>query len=119
MAGGTTVQVSLPHMGEAVSEGAALVRHAGEGDEFAADQTLVEVSTDKVDAEVPAPASGTLVKIVDQEGDKVAVGPVLAEIDTNGAGAPPEAEAPPAEDATELEVVMPQMGESVSEGTVL
>src|SRR4051794_1584905 len=106
-------------MGESVSEGTVLEWHAGEGDQVSADQTLVEVSTDKVDAEVPAPASGTLVKIVAQEGDTVAVGAVLAEIDTNGAGAPPEAEAPPAEDAKELEVVMPQMGESVSEGTVL
>src|SRR4051794_28707272 len=119
MAVGTTVQVTLPQMGESVSEGTVLEWHAAEGDQVSADQTLVEVSTDKVDAEVPAPASGTLVKIVAQEGDTVAVGAVLAEIDTNGAGAPPEAEAPPAEDAKELEVVMPQMGESVSEGTVL
>src|SRR3954468_1078527 len=119
MAVGTTVQVTLPQMGESVSEGTVLEWHAGEGDQVSADQTLVEVSTDKVDAEVPAPASGTLVKIHAQEGDTVAVGAVLAEIDTNGAGAPPEAEAPPAEDAKELEVVMPQMGESVSEGTVL
>src|SRR3954469_823857 len=119
MAVGTTVSVTLPEMGESVSEGTVLEWHAGEGDQVSADQTLVEVSTDKVDAEVPAPASGTLVKIVAQEGDTVAVGAVLAEIDTNGAGAPPEAEAPPAKDAKELEVVMPQMGESVSEGTVL
>src|SRR5215217_3779265 len=117
MAVGTTVQVTLPQMGESVSEGTVLEWHAAEGDQVSADQTLVEVSTDKVDAEVPAPASGTLVKIHAQEGDTVAVGAVLAEIDTNGAAAPPaaeaEAEAPPAQDAEELEVVMPQMGESV------
>src|SRR3954447_8054652 len=119
MAVGTTVQVTLPQMGESVSEGTVLEWHAAEGDQVSADETLVEVSTDKVDAEVPAPASGTLVKIHAHEGETVAVGAVLAEIDTNGAGASREAEAPPAEDAKELEVVMPQMGESVSEGTVL
>jgi 2-oxoglutarate decarboxylase len=119
MAVGTTVSVTLPQMGESVSEGTVLEWHAAEGDQVSADQTLVEISTDKVDAEVPAPASGTLVKIHAQEGDTVAVGAVLAEIDTNGGGAPREADAPPSEDAKELEVVMPQMGESVSEGTVL
>ncbi|MFL5838092.1 MAG: multifunctional oxoglutarate decarboxylase/oxoglutarate dehydrogenase thiamine pyrophosphate-binding subunit/dihydrolipoyllysine-residue succinyltransferase subunit, partial [Solirubrobacteraceae bacterium] len=119
MAVGTTVQVTLPQMGESVSEGTVLEWHAAEGDQVSADETLVEVSTDKVDAEVPAPASGTLVKIHAQEGETVAVGAILAEIDTNGAGAPSEADTPPAEDAKELEVVMPQMGESVSEGTVL
>jgi len=106
-------------MGESVSEGTVLEWHAAEGDQVSADETLVEISTDKVDAEVPAPASGTLVKIHAQEGDTVVVGAVLAEIDTAGAGASREADAPPAEDAKELEVVMPQMGESVTEGTVL
>src|SRR3954449_9383943 len=119
MAVGTTVQVTLPQMGESVSEGTVLEWHAAEGDQVSADETLVEVSPDKVAAEAPAPASGTLVKIHAQEGETVAVGAVLAEIDTNGAGASREADAPPAEDAKELEVVMPQMGESVSEGTVL
>src|SRR4051794_32235775 len=117
MAVGTTVEVTLPQMGESVSEGTVLQWHAAEGERVTADETLVEVSTDKVDAEVPAPASGTLVKILAHEGDTIAVGAVLAEIDTNGAGAP--AEAPPADEGKQLEVVMPQMGESVSEGTVL
>src|SRR3954451_21909454 len=117
MAVGTTVQVTLPEMGESVSEGTVLEWHAAEGDQVSADETLVEVSTDKVDAEVPAPASGTLVKILAKEGDTIAVGAVLAEIDTDGAGAPPE---PPAGDEGKtVDIVMPQMGESVSEGTIL
>ena len=123
MAVGTTVEVTLPRMGESVSEGTVLEWHAAVGDQVTADQTLVEVSTDKVDAEVPAPASGTLVRIHAQEGDTVAVGAVLAEIDTNGptpsgdgARAEPEAAQAPAKT---LDIVMPQMGESVSEGTVL
>ncbi|HEY2635845.1 MAG TPA: 2-oxo acid dehydrogenase subunit E2, partial [Solirubrobacteraceae bacterium] len=124
MAVGTTVEVTLPQMGESVSEGTVLEWHVAEGDQVSADTTLVEVSTDKVDAEVPAPATGTLVKIHAQEGDTVAVGAVLAEIDTSGPGpsgngAPPAAEAPAAEEAKTVDIVMPQMGESVSEGTVL
>ena len=124
MAVGTTVSVTLPQMGESVSEGTVLQWHAAEGDQVSADDTLVEVSTDKVDAEVPAPATGTLVKIHAQEGDTVAVGAVLAEIDTNGAAPPADeaedapADAAPAEGKT-VDIVMPQMGESVSEGTVL
>src|SRR3954471_21831256 len=105
MAVGTTVQVTLPQMGESVSEGTVLEWHAAEGDQVSADQTLVEVSTDKVDAEIPAPASGTLVKIHAQEGDTIAVGEVLAEIDTDGTGAAPD------DDAKTLDIVMPQMGE--------
>src|SRR3954467_4079297 len=91
MATGTTVQVTLPQMGESVSEGTVLEWHKQEGDTVAADETLVEISTDKVDAEVPSPASGTVVKVLVSEGDTVSVGTVLAEIDTstNGASAPP------------------------------
>src|SRR4029079_17491240 len=124
MAVGTTVSVTLPQMGESVSEGTVLEWHAAEGDQVTADDTLVEVSTDKVDAEGPAPATGTLVKIHAQEGDIVAVGAVLAEIDTNGPAPPADeaedapADAAPAEGKT-VDIVMPQMGESVSEGTVL
>src|SRR6266536_5984830 len=96
MAVSTTVQVTLPQMGESVSEGTVLEWRAAEGDEVSADQTLVEVSTDKVDAEVPAPASGTLVKIHAQEGETIPVGAVLAEIETNGvASLPHEAEGEP------------------------
>src|SRR3954468_22636150 len=129
MAVGTTVSVTLPQMGESVSEGTVLEWHKAEGDPVAADETLVEVSTDKVDAEVPSPASGTLVKIHAQEGETIAVGAVLAEIDTNGAAPPaavpdgnggaPEVEAAPADEGKALDIVMPQMGESVTEGTVL
>ena len=59
----TTIQVVMPQMGESVSEGTVLEWHKGEGDTVAADETIVEISTDKVDAEVPAPESGTIVKV--------------------------------------------------------
>src|SRR5213078_4404382 len=92
MAVDTTVQVTMPQMGDSVTEGTVLEWHKQEGDAVAADETIVEISTDKVDAEVPAPAAGKITKIHAAEGDTVEVGAVLAEITTNGA-APPTAEA--------------------------
>src|SRR3954469_25747889 len=87
MAVDTTVQVTLPQMGESVTEGTVLEWRKQEGDRIEADEVIVEVSTDKVGAEVPAPASGTVAKIHAAEGDTVQVGAVLAEIATgNGAG---------------------------------
>ena len=83
----STIEVTLPQMGESVTEGTILEWHKQEGDTIEADEILVEVSTDKVDAEVPSPASGTILKIHAAEGDTVDVGAVLAEIAT-GAGAP-------------------------------
>src|SRR5690242_21788126 len=80
MAVNTTVEVVMPAMGDSVSEGSILEWHKQEGDEVSEDETLVEISTDKVDAEVPAPISGTVVKIHASEGDTVHVGAVLAEI---------------------------------------
>src|SRR5919204_631321 len=119
MAVNTTVQVTLPQMGESVTEGTVLEWHKREGDPVEADEVLVEISTDKVDAEVPAPASGTVVKIHAAEGDTVSVGAVLAEIATeNGPG--PAAAAPPSAPTGEiLDIVTPTGGESVTEGTIL
>ena len=82
----STVQVVMPAMGDSVSEGTVLEWHKQEGDSIAADETLVEISTDKVDAEVPAPVAGTVVKIHAGEGDTVAVGALLAEIAPGGNG---------------------------------
>jgi 2-oxoglutarate dehydrogenase E1 component len=87
MAVGTgTVQVTMPAMGDSVAEGTVLEWRKQEGDAVEADETIVEISTDKVDAEVPAPAAGTIVKIHAAEGDTVAVGALLAEISTDGGG---------------------------------
>ena len=74
---GDTVQITMPQMGESVSEGTVLTWHKQEGDWVEKDETIVEVSTDKVDAEVPRPPSGKLVKILAQEDETVEVGQPL------------------------------------------
>src|SRR3954453_9844025 len=76
-----TLQITMPQMGESVSEGTVLTWHKQEGDWVEKDETLVEVSTDKVDAEVPSPASGKLVKILAQEDETVEEGQPLAELE--------------------------------------
>src|SRR4051794_698009 len=128
MAVDTTVQVVMPAMGDSVSEGTVLEWHKQEGDHVSEDETIVEISTDKVDAEVPAPAAGTVVKVHAAEGDTVTVGAVLAEIApgdaaANGSAAPPASEDQPAAEpeaaAEAVEITMPAMGESVSEGVIL
>ena len=75
----------MPAMGDSVSEGTVLEWHKGVGDYVTADETIVEISTDKVDAEVPSPVQGTVVKIHATEGETVSVGAVLAEISTGSA----------------------------------
>jgi multifunctional 2-oxoglutarate metabolism enzyme len=125
MAVDTTVQVVMPAMGDSVSEGTILEWHKQEGDSVSEDETIVEISTDKVDAEVPSPATGTVVKVHATEGETVNVGSLLAEIALDGGGgngaAAPEAEADEEPEAAgeAVEIVMPAMGESVSEGVIL
>ena len=83
----------MPEMGESVTEGIVLEWHKREGEFVNEGETVVEVSTDKVDAEVPAPASGTVARILAQPDETVQVGQVLAEM-TAGAGAPTDGAAP-------------------------
>src|SRR5436305_9032370 len=87
-AGTTTIQITMPPMGESVTEGTILEWLKQVGDEVEADEGIVEVSTDKVDAEVPAPASGILTKILVEPDETVPVGTVLGEISPNGGGQP-------------------------------
>ncbi len=88
------VHVTLPEMGESVTEGSIVEWRKRVGDYVAEGEPLVEVTTDKVDVEVPATVSGTIAQILVAEGDTVAVGAVLAEIDTSGSKAVPAAAAP-------------------------
>ena len=73
----------MPEMGESVTEGTVLEWHVSVGDVVEEGQTLVEVSTDKVDAEVPAPRAGRITKLCAEPDDEVAVGEPLAELDPN------------------------------------
>ncbi|MEU9965981.1 2-oxoglutarate dehydrogenase, E2 component, dihydrolipoamide succinyltransferase [Streptomyces malaysiensis] len=140
------VSVTLPALGESVTEGTVTRWLKAEGERVEADEPLLEVSTDKVDTEIPAPSAGVLTSIKVAEDETVEVGAELAVIDDGGAApaaapapaaepapaaqpepAPaPVAEAPapapaaagPAGGAEGTDVVLPALGESVTEGTV-
>jgi len=134
-----TFSVTMPALGESVSEGTVTRWLKAEGDHVNVDEPLLEVSTDKVDTEIPSPVAGTLTKIVVQIDQTVPVGAELAII-ADGAAAPvaaapvaaapvaaapvvaPEAAVPaPVVAATPTSgtvITMPALGESVSEGTV-
>ncbi len=163
------VDLEMPQMGESITEGTIIVWHKQPGDEVEQDEMILEIGTDKVDTEVPAPASGVLVEIRADEGDLVEVGTTIAVIETEVAeavadgggdgGAPADAVAPepdaepdaeaapaaseagangagangaaaPADDGAQpasgsggkqalVDVIMPKMGESITEGTVV
>ena len=76
-----TVQIQMPEMGESVTEGIVLEWHVAEGDFVNEGDTVVEVSTDKVDAEVPAPTDGVITKLIASVDDEVPVGAPLAEME--------------------------------------
>ena len=80
------VDVLMPQMGESVTEATVVKWHAVVGDSVVEGETLLEISTDKVDSEIPAPATGTLSDVRVPEGATVAVKSVIAVIDTQGAG---------------------------------
>ncbi|MFD1828465.1 2-oxoglutarate dehydrogenase, E2 component, dihydrolipoamide succinyltransferase [Streptomyces desertarenae] len=92
--GAQGTDVVLPALGESVTEGTVTRWLKSVGDEVEADEPLLEVSTDKVDTEIPAPASGTLLEIVVGEDETAEVGAKLAVIGAAGAAPAPQAEAP-------------------------
>ena len=144
--------VEMPALGESVTEGTITRWLKQEGDTVEVDEPLLEVSTDKVDTEIPSPAAGTLSKIVAQEDDTVEIGGELAQIDYGSAGGAEDEDDDEAEADTAAEdnapaadesdddaadedddedagadeggsaegedVLMPELGESVTEGTV-
>lgn len=81
------IEVPMPQMGESIAEGTVSKWLKALGDVVERDEPILEISTDKVDAEIPSPSSGTLVEIVVQEGETVEVGTIVAYIDAEG-GAP-------------------------------
>ena len=86
MAQTATVQIEMPEMGESVTEGIVLEWHVAEGDFVKEGDTVVEISTDKVDAEVPAPTDGTITKLIAQVDEEVPVGAPLAEMEPGEGG---------------------------------
>jgi len=142
-----STDVVMPQMGESVVEGTITKWLKKPGDTVQRDEPLFEISTDKVDAEIPSPASGVLKEVKVKEGATVQVNTVVGVIDADGTGAgaaapakaatppspsapppvaPPAAAAPaaaapaaaPAISGPGTEVTMPQMGESIVEGTI-
>jgi 2-oxoglutarate dehydrogenase E1 component len=134
-----TISVLLPDLGESVTEGVVVEWRKSQGDRVEAGETLLDVTTDKVDVEIPAPSAGRLARQVVQPGDVVAVGALLGEIETEGAAdgdgagpapqpardeavAEPSPPAPPAPSADGGErlvpIVLPPM-ESVTEATIV
>jgi pyruvate dehydrogenase E2 component (dihydrolipoamide acetyltransferase) len=99
MATTEAIDVVMPQMGVSVSEGTVTKWLKQEGEQVEADESLLEISTDKVDTEVPSPASGTLTQILVPEGETVEVGTKLAVIGGDGAAAAPTAE--PTDDVPE------------------
>src|SRR3954468_3473297 len=100
MATTSAVDVVMPQMGVSVSEGTITRWLKHEGEHVESDEPPLEISTDKVDTEVPSPGSGTLTQILVQEGETVDVGTKLAVIGADGAAAPaPEAPPEPATQA--------------------
>ena len=104
--------VVMPQMGESIAEATVLKWHKQAGDVIAKDETLYEISTDKVDAEIPAPAAGTLLEILVEVNATVPVGTVVARIgdaSEKPAGAPPAAAAAPSAPVPAAAVSAPAM----------
>src|SRR5438874_9080293 len=114
------MQVTLPEMGESVTEGTVAKWLKQPGDPVREGEALVEVTTDKVDAEIPAPASGKLVKILAEAGQTITVGAALAEIElgADGGAEQPRAKAPAAEPAPAAAVPPPPAAEPASKTEV-
>ena len=128
-----TTQITVPTLGESVSEATVAKWFKKVGDAIAVDEPLVELETDKVTVEVPAPVAGTLQEIAVMEGVDVEVGALLGAIAEgdgavapaaaaspagNGAAAPAAVAAAPAASGGLVDVVVPDLGESVTEGTI-
>ena len=138
------MNIIMPKMGESVNEGTIIKWHKKIGDAVKRDEIIFEISTDKVDTEIPSPADGVLSKIIVKEGETVEVGTTVAVVQINGEEAAPTINETPVEDSkVELsesmhdvigknipggsfesgegivEVTMPKMGESVMEGTII
>ena len=111
------VELIMPNMGESVAESTIITWLKKEGDKIAADETVLEIATDKVDSEIPSTAEGTLIKRLFNEGDVVQVGKAIAIIstDANAGIEAPKVEAPVAAQTTvQKEVAVAPVAEVVA-----
>jgi len=128
------MDVIMPKMGESINEGTIIKWHKSVGDSVRMDEIIFEISTDKVDTEIPSPVQGVIKEIKYNEGETVEVGTVVAVIDSNGEDVNDSKdvtipESPQAKETFEdqkisvptelIEIEMPKMGESVMEGTII
>ena len=129
------MEIIMPKMGESVTEGTILKWHKNIGDKIEVDEVLFEISTDKVDTEVPSAVKGILTEILVTEGETVEVGTVVAKVDGNKKNVAKNFDSKSTtkdkpkeiivEENTKLntsniyEMCMPKMGESIMEGTIL
>src|SRR5262247_574394 len=100
-----STEVVMPQMGESIAEGTITKWLKKVGERVERDEPLFEISTDKVDAEIPSPAAGTLTEVRFNEGDTVEVNVVVAVLDGDSAGQASEAAAKPAEQPKPVEQV--------------
>lgn len=123
--------IVMPQMGESITNGTITKWHKQVGDTIEVDEILLEISTDKVESEIPSPYSGKIVELLFEEGETIDVGVKIAAIDDDmnasvSEAAPAVAETPasapapaPTGNSDTLEdIVMPQMGESITNGTI-
>ena len=132
------IEVIMPKMGESVTEGTIIKWHKKPGDPVKKDEVLFEISTDKVDTEIPCQADGVITEQLFNEGDTVDVGKIVAVIDTVSFSSETQIDkiqtevkatqkmeiiqevvSPSTDKTTPVDVPMPKMGESVMEGTVI
>ncbi|MCX6170845.1 MAG: 2-oxo acid dehydrogenase subunit E2 [Ignavibacteriales bacterium] len=126
------VEIVMPKMGESISEGTLIKWHKKKGDLVKKDEIIYEISTDKVDTEIPSPEDGVLIDVKVFEQETVEVGTVVAVLETSGESNNEMKEEGKKEEKKEeenpsaiqnrldlIDVPMPKMGESVMEGTIL
>jgi len=120
------VEIVMPKMGESINEGTLIKWHKKKGDKVKKDEIIYEISTDKVDTEIPSPEDGVLFDIKVFEQETVEVGTVVAVIETNGDTPAEQVEEKKIETPSTtqvggeiVDVPMPKMGESIMEGTII
>ncbi len=112
-------EVVMPQMGESIFEGTITKWLKKAGDTVQKDEALFEISTDKVDAEIPSPVAGVLSEIKVAEGSTVGINTVVAVVEEEGSGFRVQgSDVKPEAGSAGTDVVMPQMGESIFEGTI-